>query len=64
MYYIYHFVRLSIHEFVCALLFMNVVILVFFKENKEALEMFMSHVEDWKSDTKVMRKSVPDILSY
>ena len=59
-----HFVRLSIHELVCALLLMNVVILVFFLENKEALEMFMSHVEDWKSDTKVMKKSVPDILSY
>ena len=37
---------------------MNVVILVFFLENKEALEMFMSHVEDWKSDTKVMWEAV------
>ena len=31
---------------------------LFFLENKEALEMFMSHVEDWKSDTKVMREAV------
>ncbi len=33
-------------------------------ENKEALEMFMSHVEDWKTDTKVIKKAIPDILCY